>query len=255
MADDPNSEDTPTPRVTAALLVIGDEILSGRTKDKNIGYIAEHLTKIGIELREVRVVPDEETAIIESVVTMRCLHTYLFTTGGIGPTHDDITADSIARALGVEIGVDQRALAILRPHYEKRGLELTAPRLRMARIPVGAELIENSISAAPGFMIANVIVMAGVPSVMQVMLDAVTPLLKTGRPMRSLSFDLSVPESEIAELLADHQKTFPDVAMGSYPTLRGGYPATQLVLRSTDETRCNDAAAGLEAKLRALRLL
>ncbi|PPD27631.1 MAG: competence/damage-inducible protein A [Hyphomicrobium sp.] len=255
MADEQDTGGTPADRVTAALLVIGDEILSGRTKDKNIGYIAEHLTKIGIELREVRIVPDAETAIIESVVTLRCLHTYLFTTGGIGPTHDDITAESIAKALGVEIGIDPRALAILTGHYGKRGLELTAPRLRMARIPVGAQLVENSISAAPGFMIANVIVMAGVPSIMQVMLDAVTPRLKTGRPMRSLSIDLSVPEGEIAELLADHQKTFPDVAMGSYPTLRAGYPATQLVLRSTDEARCNDAAEGLEAKLRARRLL
>lgn len=255
MAGEPDTDDMTKPRVTAALLVIGDEILSGRTQDKNIGYLAAHLTRIGIELREVRVVPDDETAIVESVVTMRCLHTYLFTTGGIGPTHDDITADSVAKALGVPIGVDPRALAILKPHYEKRGLDLTAPRLRMARIPAGAELIENSISAAPGFMIANVIVMAGVPSIMQVMLDAVTPRLKTGRPMQSIAIDLSVPESEIAELFADHQAQYPDVAMGSYPTLRGGYPATQLVLRSTDEARCNDAVAGLEAKLRGRGLL
>lgn len=253
---DPNRPPNVTAdRVTAALLVIGDEILSGRTKDKNIGYIAEHLTAIGIDLREVRVVPDDETAIVEAVVTMRCLHTYLFTTGGIGPTHDDITADSIAKALGLPIDVDPRALALLKPHYERRGLELTAARLRMARMPVGAELIENSISIAPGFMIANVIVMAGVPSVMQVMLDAVTPRLKKGRLMHSIAIDLSVPEGEIAELLGAHQKDYAAVPMGSYPMLRAGRPATQLVLRSTDEALLREAVEGLKGKLSGRGLL
>lgn len=236
-------------RVTAALLVIGDEILSGRTKDRNIGHIAEHLTAVGIELREVRVVADDEAEIVEAVNGLRARYRYLFTTGGIGPTHDDITADSIAKAFGVSIDVDPRALALMKPHYDRRGLEMTPPRLRMARLPAGADLIENSISVAPGFMIGNVIVMAGVPAVMQVMLDAVTPRLEKGRQMHSAAIDLAVPEGEIAEMLGDHQKQYPGVAMGSYPTWRSGRPATQLVLRSTDEAAWRVAVEGLKAKL------
>lgn len=236
-------------RVTAAVLVIGDEILSGRTKDRNIGHIAEHLTAIGIELREVRVVADDEAAIVEAVNTLRARYRYLFTTGGIGPTHDDITADCIAKAFGVPIDIDPRALAIMKRHYDRRGVELTPPRLRMARTPAGAELIENSVSIAPGFMIENVIVMAGVPAVMQVMLDAVTPRLEKGRPMHSAAIDLSVPEGEIAEMLGDHQKQYPGVAMGSYPSWKDGRPSTQLVLRSTDEASWAEAVAGLKAKL------
>lgn len=242
-------------RITAALLVIGDEILSGRTRDTNTGYIAAHLTAIGIELREVRVVADDEAAIVEAVTVLRARYRYLFTTGGIGPTHDDITADSIAKALGVSIDVDPRALALMKPHYERRGLALTPPRLRMARIPAGAELIENSISIAPGFMIENVIVMAGVPAVMQVMLDSVTPRLEKGRLMRAEAIDLAVPEGEIAELLADHQKAYPAVSMGSYPSFRTGRPLTQLVLRSTDETAWREAVAGLKTKLRQRGLM
>lgn len=242
-------------RVTAALLVIGDEILSGRTKDTNTGHIAAHLTAIGIELCEVRVVADNEAAIVEAVRSLKSRYRYLFTTGGIGPTHDDITADSIAKALGVSIDVDPRAVALMKPHYDRRGLELTPNRLRMARIPEGAELIENSISIAPGFVIDNVIVMAGVPAVMQVMLDAVTPRLEKGRPMRSEAIDLSVPESEIAELLANHQAEYPGVAMGSYPTYRSGRPTTQLVLRSTDEAMWREAAAALRVKLRQRGLI
>src|SRR4051812_43176979 len=164
--------------VTAALLVIGDEILSGRTKDKNIGYIAEYLTNIGIDLLEVRVVPDVEVEIVAAVNALRERYTYLFTTGGIGPTHDDITADSIARAFGVPIDHDPRAVALLKERYEPH--ELNEARLRMARIPHGADLIVNPISKAPGFRIGNVIVMAGVPSIMQAMLDNVEPTLRTG---------------------------------------------------------------------------
>ncbi len=236
-------------RVTAAVLVIGDEILSGRTKDRNIGHIADHLTAIGIELREVRVVADDEAAIVEAVNELRRRYRYLFTTGGIGPTHDDITADCIAKAFGVSIDIDPRALAIMKPHYERRGVELTPPRLRMARMPAGSELIENSVSIAPGFMIDNVIVMAGVPAVMQVMLDAVTPRLEKGRQMHAAAIDLSVPEGEIAEVLGEHQRQYPGVAMGSYPTWKDGRPSTQLVLRSTDETAWVEAVAGLKTKL------
>lgn len=172
--------------VTAALLVIGDEILSGRTKDKNIGYIAEYLTNSGIDLREVRVVPDVEAEIVDAINALRARYTYLFTTGGIGPTHDDITADCVAKAFGVSIDVDPRAVNVMLERYKPE--ELNEARLRMARIPAGAELIENPVSKAPGFMIDNVIVMAGVPNIMQAMLDHVAPRLKTGtRVLRAQS--------------------------------------------------------------------
>ncbi|MEX0841499.1 MAG: competence/damage-inducible protein A, partial [Xanthobacteraceae bacterium] len=159
--------------VTAALLVIGDEILSGRTKDKNIGYLAEYLTAIGIDLKEVRVVGDSEAAIGEALNALRTRYTYVFTTGGIGPTHDDITADAVAKALGVAIDYDPRALALLRERFAKTGSALNEARMRMARIPKGAELVANKVSTAPGFRIGNVIVMAGVPAIMQSMLDDV----------------------------------------------------------------------------------
>src|SRR5919108_2415392 len=166
--------------VTAALLVIGDEILSGRTKDKNIGYIAEYLTNLGIDLKEVRVVPDEEDEIVVALNALRQRYTYVFTTGGIGPTHDDITADCVAKAFGVSIDVDPRALAILKERLAATGGEMNEARLRMTRIPKGAELVLNKVSGAPGFWIGNVIVMAGVPTIMQAMLDEVAPKLKTG---------------------------------------------------------------------------
>ncbi|MBK9079760.1 MAG: competence/damage-inducible protein A [Hyphomicrobium sp.] len=221
-------------KVTAGLLVIGDEILSGRTKDKNIGAIADHLTTIGIRLSEVRVVPDIEDEIVAAVNALRARYTYVFTTGGIGPTHDDITADSIAKAFGVTIDVDPRARALMQAACDARGVELTPARLRMARLPLGSQLVENAISIAPGFRIDNVIVMAGIPDIMRSMLEAVTPHLKTGAKMLSETIPLERPESQIADLFAAHQKRYPDVAMGSYPSLRDGKPATDLVLRCTD---------------------
>src|SRR3982074_2230857 len=163
--------------VTAGILVIGDEILSGRTKDKNIGFIAEYLTNIGIDLKEVRVVADDEADIIAALDPLRSRYTYVFTTGGIGPTHDDITADSIAKAFGVGIDLDERARAPMRESFKRRGVEMTPGRMRMARIPFGAELVENSVSVAPGFMLGNVIVMAGIPQIMHVMLDTATKFL------------------------------------------------------------------------------
>ena len=237
--------------VTAALLVIGDEILSGRTKDKNIGHIADHLTAIGIQMKEVRIVPDEEPAIIAAVNALRAAYDYLFTTGGIGPTHDDITADCIAKAFGVGIDVDPRALAPMKAYFERRGVELTPARLRMARIPFGAELVENSVSIAPGFMLGNVIVMAGIPNIMHVMLDAATKFLKTGKKMQSTALDLNRPEGEIAQLFGDLQKRYPDVPMGSYPFMRDGKPGTQLVLRSTDPERLAAADTELRTQLAA----
>lgn len=244
------SEDTGEARdVTAAVLVIGDEILSGRTKDKNIGYIADHCTSIGIALREVRIVPDIADEIIAAVNALRARYTYVFTTGGIGPTHDDITADCIAAAFDVRIDVDQRALDLMLPYYEKRGVEVTPARLRMARIPEGADLIENSISVAPGFMIGNVITMAGIPNVMHVMLDSVTPRLRKGRMMHANAIDVAHPEGTVADLLKAHQAEYPDVAMGSYPTILDNRPCTQVVLRSTDGEALAKATRELEAKL------
>jgi molybdenum cofactor synthesis domain-containing protein len=241
--------------VTAALLVIGDEILSGRTPDRNIHYLAGHMTRVGIRLKEVRVVPDEEDAIVRAVNDLRARYTYLFTTGGIGPTHDDITADAVAKALGVGIGHDERALALLHAFFAKRKLEPTPARLRMARIPHGASLVRNAISVAPGFRVENVIVLAGVPEVMQVMLDDITPQLDTGAVMQTTTIKLNRAEGEVADIFAAHQKIFPDVTMGSYPSFSDGRISTQLVLRSTDSARLNAATSALELMLRKNKLL
>jgi molybdenum cofactor synthesis domain-containing protein len=235
--------------VTAAVLVIGDEILSGRTKDANIPVIAAHLTAIGIDLREVRIVGDNEEDIVAAVNALRTRYTYLFTTGGIGPTHDDITADCIGKALGVPVDVDPRAVAVMKPAYEKRGLELTPARLRMARMPAGSELISNSVSAAPGFMTGNVIVMAGVPAIMKVMLEAATQHLRMGRVVNAVSIVLQHPEADIAELFAAHQAAHPDIAMGSYPAFVDGGYRTELVLRGRVRERLELAADELRKKL------
>jgi molybdenum cofactor synthesis domain-containing protein len=239
----------PPAEVTAALLVIGDEILSGRTKDKNISFVADHCTEIGIRLKEVRIIADDEAAIIAAVNALRPAYTYVFTTGGIGPTHDDITADSVARAFDVAIDVDPRAIALMRERYAEA--DLTPARLRMARIPAGAALIENSVSKAPGFMIGNVIVMAGVPAIMQAMLHAVTPSLQTGAKLLSQSIRVNAPEGMVAAPLAECQRAFLDVAMGSYPFHEDGRYGTNLVLRSTDEARIRQAKADLIARLPA----
>lgn len=239
--------------ITAALLVIGDEILSGRTKDKNIGYIADHLTAIGIRLTEVRIVADIEQDIVDAVNAMRGRYNYLFTTGGIGPTHDDITADSVAKAFGVGIDVDQRAVDLMLKHFNKS--QLDGDRMRMARIPFGADLVENKLSRAPGFMLENVIVMAGIPAVMQVMLDAVTPKLKTGRKMLTETVDVLAPESEIAPWLRQLQAEFPDISMGSYPFYNEGAWGANLVLRSTDAERLELSKTALVALLTEKGLL
>jgi molybdenum cofactor synthesis domain-containing protein len=241
--------------VTAAVLVIGDEILSGRTQDRNINYIAAHFTRVGIRLQEVRIVADDEAAIVAAVNDLRARHAYLITTGGIGPTHDDITADAIAKALGVPINHDPRAVALLNAFFEKRGVEPTPARMRMARIPHGAELIANPVSIAPGFMIGNVIVLAGVPDVMQVMLDDVTPKMRTGAKMLTATIKLFRAEGEVADIFATHQKKFPDVAMGSYPSFSEGRISTQLVLRATDSSLLESARASLEEKLIARGLV
>jgi molybdenum cofactor synthesis domain-containing protein len=240
--------------VTAAILVIGDEILSGRTKDKNIGYIAEYLTNIGIDLKEVRVVSDEEKEIVDALNALRNRYTYVFTTGGIGPTHDDITADSVAKAFGVSIDVDPRARKLMEERFAARGVEMNEARLRMARIPAGAELVENKQSGAPGFWIGNVIVMAGVPSIMQAMLDAAAPKLQTGVSMLSETIKGDVREGDIGTELGEIAKLHPNVSIGSYPFFdeKTG-PNTNLVIRSRDAAHLAAAKADVEAILKRVR--
>jgi molybdenum cofactor synthesis domain-containing protein len=232
-----------TRTVTAALLVIGEEILSGRTRDENIAYIAAYLTRIGIVLREIRVVADSKAEIAAAVNELRRRFTYVFTTGGIGPTHDDVTTDAIAMAFGVEVIVDPEAVAAMRKLFSRE--ELTPARLRMARIPKGAALIDNAISRAPGFMLENVIVMAGVPRIMQVMLDAVAPRLAKGRPILTRSIRLDVPEGDAAPGLAELQASHPEVQIGSYPFFENKRLGTYVVLRSSDEAKLEAAENAL----------
>jgi molybdenum cofactor synthesis domain-containing protein len=228
--------------ITAGLLVIGDEILSGRTKDVNIGATADFCTDLGIELREVRVVGDETEDIVEAVNALRARYTYVFTTGGIGPTHDDITADAIARAFGVALPINPEARAMLEARWQQTGTEVNAARLRMARIPEDAELIVNSVSAAPGFRIGNVHVMAGVPVIMRAMLETLAPTLKGGRKVMSVTVRAAVGEGTIGGPLAVLQEQYPDVKMGSYPQMGKGRVMTELVLRSSDPVRLEEAA-------------
>jgi molybdenum cofactor synthesis domain-containing protein len=236
------------PAVTAAVLVIGDEILSGRTKDKNIGYIAEYLTAVGIDLKEVRVVADEEDAIVAALDALRHRYTYVFTTGGIGPTHDDITADCVAKAFGVPIDYDPRAVAVMRERFA--AADLNAARMRMTRIPQGADLVLNKVSKAPGFWIGNVIVMAGVPAIMQAMLDDVAPKLKTGAKMLSATVRADAREGDIGTELGEVAKAHPATTIGSYPFFddaRG--PNTNIVVRARDAATLAAAKAAVEAML------
>ena len=239
--------------VTAAVLVIGDEILSGRTKDKNIGHIAEYLTNIGIDLREVRVVPDIEEEIVSALNTLRSRYTYLFTTGGIGPTHDDITADCVAKAFGVAIDYDPRAVAIMKERFDQMGTQMNEARMRMTRIPAGAELVLNKVSAAPGFWIGNVITMAGVPSIMQAMLDDVAPKLNTGAKMLSESVRADAREGDIGTELGVVAKEHPDVMIGSYPFVDDHGPNTNVVVRARDAAKLAAAKAAVEAMLARVR--
>jgi molybdenum cofactor synthesis domain-containing protein len=233
--------------ITAAVLVIGDEILSGRTKDKNIGYIADYLAQIGIDLREVRIVPDVEDDIVDGLNALRHRYGYVFTTGGIGPTHDDITADAVAKAFGVPISEDPRAIALLLERIKPE--DLNAARRRMARIPEGGDLVENKISKAPGFMIGNVIVMAGVPAIMQAMLDGVAPRLKTGAKVLVETVEAgNLPEGLYAADLGDIAERHKGVSIGSYPSFADGRFRNSIVLRSKDEA----ALAAAIAETRAL---
>jgi molybdenum cofactor synthesis domain-containing protein len=230
-----------TDLVTAAVLVIGNEILSGRTQDANVAFLGKSLNDLGIRLMEVRVVADIEDEIVDAVNTLRKRYDYLFTTGGIGPTHDDITADSVAKAFGVGIDYHPEVFELLKQNFEGRGLEANGARMRMARVPDGAELIDNEISLAPGFQIENVFVLAGVPSIARAMFNGAKNRLRRGAVVMSRSIRCHCGEGAIADPLGRVQDAFPDVDIGSYPWSRDGKYGTSLVLRATD-TAMLDAA-------------
>ncbi len=225
----------PSPHIqpTACLIIIGNEVLSGRTQDKNLSWIAKQLNDTGVKLTESRIIPDIEQVIINTVNTCRKSFTYVFTTGGIGPTHDDITSACIAKAFGVPIERNRQAAAILEKHYTKE--MLNEARLKMAEIPVGARLIPNPVSAAPGFCLENVYVMAGVPSIMQAMFGFVIPELKGGAKTLSRTLSAYITEGTIAEKLTQIQNQSPEVEIGSYPFIRNQRLGTSLVSRSTNE--------------------
>lgn len=233
---------------TAALVIIGDEILSGRTQDRNIAQIATWLNVQGIRLSEVRVVPDVEERIVEAVNALRARNDYLFTTGGIGPTHDDITVDAVAKALGREVMIHPDARAILERYYETRG-GLNEGRLRMARVPDGAELIVNRVSGAPGIKVENLFLLAGVPHITAGMLDGLTGHLEGGRPLVSVTIGGMVPESEVAELLRETERMNEGVAIGSYPFFREGKVGANFVVRSEDAEQAQSVADLLAASL------
>jgi molybdenum cofactor synthesis domain-containing protein len=237
--------------VTAGILVIGDEILSGRTKDKNIGFIAEYLTNIGIDLKEVRVVADDESDIIAALDALRKRYDYVFTTGGIGPTHDDITADSVAKAFGVEIHHHPDVVERFRKRFQG---DLNEARLRMARVPDGASLVESATIMAPGFWIENVVVMAGVPAIMQAMMDIVAPKLRVGVRMLSESVRANAREGDVGGPLRDIQQAHPDTVIGSYPFQdEDKKPNTNLVVRSRDPEKLRAAMDAVQAMLAQVR--
>ncbi len=234
---------------TAAMLVIGDEILSGRTRDSNLHHLAKELTAHGVRLAEARIVADDHAAIVAALNDLRLRFDHVFTSGGIGPTHDDITADAVAEAMGAEIGIRDDARALLEAHYQRTGLELNAARLRMARVPEGAALIDNPISAAPGFSIGNVHVMAGVPAIFQAMLASVLPGIAGGDALLSQSVDVHRGEGEIAGKLGELAARYPELGFGSYPWIRDGAHGTQIVVRGTDAGRLDEAMVELMAMI------
>ncbi|MAY33477.1 MAG: molybdopterin-binding protein [Rhodovulum sp.] len=233
------------PNPTAAILIIGDEILSGRTRDSNMHYLAGELTKNGITLAEARVVSDDADAIIGAVNALRAAYDNVFTSGGIGPTHDDITAEAVAAAFNTPIGIRQDAYDLLAAHYARSGREFNDARQRMARIPDGATLIDNPVSIAPGFTIGNVHVMAGVPSVFQAMVASVLPTLTGGAPMLSQSWRIDRGEGEIAGPLSTLATEFPDLSIGSYPFQENGAYGSNIVIRGTDAGQIDAAMSKL----------
>jgi molybdenum cofactor synthesis domain-containing protein len=235
---------------TAALIVIGDEILSGRTQDKNVAQVATWLNDQGIRLAEVRVIPDDMARIGETVNMLRAAHDYVFTTGGIGPTHDDITVDAIAAAFGVPVVVNPEARAILEEYYRDRPFNLTESRLRMARTPEGAELIANPSSGAPGVRMDNVYILAGVPHIAASMLEALTGKLEGGRPVVSVTVGTRAPESDVADLLRETEAAHPGVAIGSYPFFKEGRYGANFVIRSEDGDLARETGSDLSERLR-----
>ncbi len=238
-----------TTRPTAAMLVIGDEILSGRTRDANAHHLAGRLTEAGIDLAEIRVVRDDHAAIVAALNALRAAWDTVFTSGGIGPTHDDITADAVGAAFGVAVDVREDARALLAAHYERTGSGLNEARLRMARIPDGATLIENPVSVAPGFAIGNVRVMAGVPAVFEAMVASVLPTLTGGPPLVSTSTRVERPEGDIAAPLGALARDYPDLSVGSYPFQRDGRSGANVVIRGADGARVEAATASLAQRL------
>ena len=238
--------------VTACLLVIGNEILSGRTQDKNLNFLAKELSEIGIRLMEVRVIPDVRKTIVDTVNECRAKYDYLFTTGGIGPTHDDITSECVAEAFGVPMFLDEEIVELMLSYMRARGRgqEMNDARKRMATFPEGAELIRNEVSAAPGYQLGNVFVMAGVPRIMQAMFHELKPRLKGGERMKARAVRVGLPEGTIAEPLGELQKRYPDIDMGSYPAMRklGGF-AVSVVLRGTDQAELDAAFIELTGML------
>ncbi|MBC7152032.1 MAG: competence/damage-inducible protein A [Rhizobium sp.] len=237
---------------TAAMLAIGDELLSGRTKDKNIGHLAEVLTMAGIDLKEVRIVGDEEDEIVAALNALRARYAYVFTSGGIGPTHDDITADAVSKAFGVPCLHDAEAMRLLGEMYERRNMEFTEARQRMARMPQGSRHIPNPVSVAPGFIIGNVHVMAGVPQVFQAMLDSVVSTLPAGAKVLSRSIACPFGEGDIGTLLGAVQKAHPETSIGSYPHFDGQRFSTELVVRARDAAALEAAARDVVAMIDAL---
>jgi len=235
---------------TAALAVIGDEILSGRTQDQNVAQVAAWLNDQGIRLAEVRIVPDDAGRIGETVNSLRASYDYLFTTGGIGPTHDDITVDAIAAAFGVAVIVHPDARQILEDYYRDRPGGLTEARLRMARVPEGAELIPNPTSGAPGVRIGNVFIMAGVPYIAASMLEALTGKLEGGRPVVSVTIGARAPESDVADLLRETEAAHPGVTIGSYPFFKDGRYGANFVIRSEDGDLAQETGRDLSERLR-----
>ena len=235
------------PNPSAAMLVIGDEILSGRTRDANMHYLAGQLTERGIDLKEVRVVSDDPDAIVAATKALSQGYAHVFTSGGIGPTHDDITADCIAAAFGAAIDVRKDARALLQAHYDRSGQELNTARLRMARIPDGATLIDNPVSTAPGFSLGNVHVMAGVPSVFQAMVASILPTLTGGAPLLSRTLRVIKGEGDIAGPLGDFAAEYSALSVGSYPFQKDGIYGANIVVRGADAQQLDDAMAALSA--------
>ena len=244
--------DAPSKTVTAALLIIGNEILSGRTKDANLQFLALHLNELGVRLMEARVIPDVEATIIATINECRAKFDYVITTGGIGPTHDDITADCVAKAFGLPIGPHPEAMRRMTAHYQRMGTEFNDARQRMARTPEGATLIDNPVSTAPGFQIGNVFVLAGVPMIVEAMFKSFQHRLVGGKPMLSRTVRIDLPEGTIAEPLRQLQERYGDLEIGSYPAFRMGKISTGLVLRGTEPARLDIAANELAEILRHL---